>query len=189
VLADVDATLADWLSAALPAGTELDFAPPADLAERRRGRGARMVNLFLHDVRADPAGLAAAEVYLRDEQGRVRGVQSPLRRYRLDYLVTAWAEDVRAEHRLLGQVLAAPGGGDALAGDALRGELRELNLPLPVELCGQDEPVFWAALGLPARTALRLTVTAPVPPVVRLDVAPPVQRVGVAATQLPGVTR
>jgi hypothetical protein len=184
VLADVDASLAAWLSNELPAGTTIDFASPAGLVDHRRsGRSACTVNLFLHDIVADPAGQSSTEVYLRDSRGRVCGVQSPLRRYRLSYLVTAWGADTDEEHRLLGLVLAAHGGVETLTGERLHGVLRELDIPVPIELGlvgrGPGEPGMWASLGLPARASFELCVTAPVPPVVRTDIAPQVRRVGV----------
>jgi Pvc16 N-terminal domain len=191
VLADVDASLAAWLSAELPAGTTIDFAPPAGLVDHRRsGRSARTVNLFLHDIVADPSGMAAAPVYQRDDRGRVRSVQQPLRRFRLSYLVTAWAPDTQDEHRLLGQVLAAQV--DALAGEQLHGSLRELNLPIPVELGGPGrggEPLLWASLGLPARASVELTATATVPPGPQPGLPPSVQKVELGMREIDGVAR
>lgn len=183
VLADVDDSLAAWLRTALPDGTRIDFGSPAALIDyRRTGRSPCTVNLFLHDIVEDVTGLATSSVYVRGTDGRVRGTQTPLRQYRLSYLITAWATDAAEEHRVLGLILAAHSGQDVLTADWLHGGLRELNIAIPVRLGahqgGPTEPATWAALGIPARTSIELSVIAPVPPVLHTDIAPPVRQVG-----------
>jgi hypothetical protein len=190
----VDASLAAWLSPALPAGARIDFASPAGLIDHRRtGKAACTVNLFLHDIVAEDDGMAASPVRIRDADGRVRATELPLRRYRLSYLLTVWATDAAEEHRVLGMVLARHSGLDQLGADALSGGLREFGLPLPIRLgvprAPAGEPGIWAALGVPARTSVELVVIAPVPPAVTTDIAPPVERVELAARQLPAPNR
>jgi hypothetical protein len=151
------------------------------------------MNLFLHDIAADPAGMASSQVYVRDDRGRVRAVRQPLRSYRLSYLVTAWAPDTEDEHRLLGQVLATHGAVDVLSGDRLHGSLRELNLPVPIELGGagrgSGEPLLWASLGLPARASVDLTVTAVMPPARGTELPPPVRQVELGLRPVDGVAQ
>ncbi len=189
MLADVDASLAAWLVAELPAGATIDFASPAGLVDHRRtGKSACTVNLFLHDISEDLTGMAGAEVYLRDANGRVNAAQGPLRRYQLSYLVTVWATDTEEEHRILGLVLAAHGRNEVLTAPWLHGSLRDLNIPMPVRLgmtsTNVGDPSRWAALGLPARASVELTITAPVPPDLRTNLAPPVRTVGLAVNDI-----
>jgi hypothetical protein len=193
VLADVDDSLAAWLRAALPDGTRIDFGSPAALIDyRRTGRSPCTVNLFLHDIVEDVAGLATTSVYVRGADGRVMGTQAPLRHYRLSYLITAWAADAAEEHRVLGQILAAHSGHDVLTTDWLHGALRELDIAIPVRLgahqSGPTEPSTWAALGIPARTSIELSVIAPVPPTLNTDIAPPVRQVGLDVGAIPRPT-
>jgi hypothetical protein len=182
VLADVDDSLAAWLRATLPDGTRIDFGSPAALIDyRRTGRSPCTVNLFLHDIVEDATGLTTSSVYVRGVDGRVLGTQAPLRHYRLSYLITAWATDAAEEHRMLGLILAAHSGKDVLTPDLLHGGLRGLDIAMPVRLGahqgGPTDPVTWAALGIPARTSIELSVIAPVPPVLNTDIAPPVRQV------------
>jgi hypothetical protein len=76
-------------------------------------------------------------------------------------------------------VIGAHAERDVLDGDHLRGSLRQLD-PLPIRLgwspaIGRHE--VWGALGLPMRTALELTVTAPALPSRLRAVAPPVEAI------------
>jgi hypothetical protein len=186
VLADVDASLSAWLGAELPAGATIDFASPAGLVDHRRtAKSARTINLFLHDIVEELEGMSGTDVYLRDASGRVSAMHAPLRRYRLTYLVTAWASDTEEEHRFLGLVLAAHSRNEVLTAPWLCGSLRQLNIPMPIRLgmvsTGVADVGRWAALGLPARAGIELTITAPVPPDLRTDIAPPVRRVDLDA--------
>jgi hypothetical protein len=127
--------------------------------------------LFLHGV--EPAADQPPEVDLpvRDERGRVVAMRTPARRYVLTYLVTARGRDVAEEHRTLGLVLAAHAATDVLTGPLLTGQLAELDVPVPIEVGPASPDTVWAALGVPARLALVLRVTAAVPPMQRTDFA------------------
>lgn len=186
MLADVDASLSAWLGAELPAGATIDFASPAGLVDHRRtAKSARTINLFLHDIVEELDGMSGTDVYLRDASGRVSAMHAPLRRYRLTYLVTAWASDTEEEHRFLGLVLAAHSRNEVLTAPWLCGSLRPLGIPMPIRLgmvsTGVGDVGRWAALGLPARAGIELTITAPVPPELRTDIAPPVRKVDLDA--------
>jgi hypothetical protein len=168
VLADVDASIGAWLADELPAGTEIGFEPPALLAATQRSpRRATAVNLFLHAITEDLDCLAAAPLRLRTTDGRGTTTVAPPRNYYLSYLVTAWAADVAEEHELLGAVIGAHAERDAIDAQHLRGTLRDLGGALPIRL-GWSPAVarqeFWAALGLPMRTSVELTVNAPALP-------------------------
>ncbi len=181
VLADIDSSIRAWLVAELSAGTEIGFEPPGLLAGiQRRPRHAGIVNLFLYAVSENLDGVPAARVQVRDTDGRMTGTLAPDRSYHLSYLVTAWAADVAEEHELLGAVLGAHAEQDSLGTDYLRGSLHHLDTALPVRVGWSPSgrgAELWAALGLPMRTALDLTVTAPALPSRLRHVAPPVETV------------
>jgi Pvc16 N-terminal domain len=184
VLADVDLSLAAWLSAALPPRTEIDFGPPASRASERTTRRPA-VNVFLHAVDEDTSGLRASEIRLRDENGRASGIMLPIRRYALTYLLTAWAGDPLAEHRLLGTVLLAHAGHDHLAGEHLRGALAETGECLPVHIGRAGHEVRWDRLGLPGHNGIVLTVLAPAVPQLAQIIAPPVEQIELVARTKP----
>lgn len=187
VLADVDSSIRAWLSAELSPGTEIGFDPPGLLSTiARRPRRAAIVNLFLYAISENLDGLPSGPVRLRNADGRVTGAVSPPRSYHLSYLVTAWAADVAEEHELLGAVLGAHAERDVLDGDHLRGSLRALE-PLPMRLGwspGHHRQEMWGALGLPMRTAVELTITAPALPSRLKPVSPPVEAIELDMSQL-----
>lgn len=184
MLADVDLSLAAWLSAALPPHTEIDFGPPARRAGERAGRHPA-VNVFLHAVDEDTTGLQASEIRLRDETGRTAGILLPTRTYALTYLLTAWAGDPLTEHRLLGAVLVAHAGHDQLGGEQLCGVLAEAGECLPVHIGRPGHEVRWNHLGLPERSALVLTVLARAVPPLDQIVAPPAEQLKLISRALP----
>jgi Pvc16 N-terminal domain len=105
-----------------------------------------------------------------------------MRSYHLSYLITAWAADTAEEHELLGAVIGAHAESDAIEKDYLRGSLRGLDSAMPMRLgwsptAGSLD--MWGALGVPMRTALELTVTAPALPSRLKLAAPPVEAVEV----------
>jgi hypothetical protein len=179
VLADLASSLREWLTAELSPGTVIGFDPPHVLAGMaRRPQRAGIVNVFLYGITEDLDGIPAARVRVLNDEGRLTGTVAPARNYHLTYLVTAWAADTEEEAELLGAVIGAHAERDALGGEHLRGCLRELDTALPVRLGwtpggrGHD---LWSALGVPMRTALDLTVTAPVQPSRLRPPAPPVK--------------
>ncbi|MEA5365221.1 Pvc16 family protein [Amycolatopsis sp., V23-08] len=186
MLHDVDSALRTWLFAELPAEVEIAFEAPGAVTTRR---GRPVLGLFLYEIGEELDGQAGTGIRLRGPDGRVTGTVLPVRRYRLTYLVTAWAATVAAEHELLGAVLAAHAGRPALEPDLLAGRLGVPAEPLPVRLgrhrAGGAEHDLWHALGVPLRTALDLTVTAPVVPARLEDPAPPVRAVALGVADEP----
>jgi hypothetical protein len=186
VLADLTSSIHTWLAAELAPGTEIGSDPPALLSGiQRRPRRAGILNMFLFAVTEDLDGLPAAPIRVRDGKGRVTGSTSPGRSYHLSYLVTAWAADPAEELDLLGAVITAHAEQDCLAGENLQGSLRVLDSALPVRLgwapmTGNAD--LWGALGLPMRTALVLTVTAPALPRRLRQAAPPVRSLELEVT-------
>jgi hypothetical protein len=168
VLADVDLSLAAWLSAALPPRTEIDFGPPAQHIEGR-ARAHPRVSVFLHAVEEDITGMPAGEIRLRDAAGRPTGVMLPTRRYAVTYLLTAQAADPLAEHRLLGAVLVAHANQDQLGPEHLRGVLAEADVWLPIHIGRADRALARDRAATPDRSGLVLTVLAPaVPPLAQI---------------------
>jgi len=189
VLADVDSSLQAWLTTQLAPGTEVGFDNPTLLTGiAPRPRRAGIVNLFLHTVTENLDGMAAGPVRVRDAAGRVTAVHSTSRSYHLSYLVTAWASGAAEEHELLGALIGAHTDCDALGVDHLRGSLRVLAAGLPMRVgwtpAGQSVEI-WGALGIPMRTALDLTVTAPALPTRFEQPAPPVEAIALAAAGVP----
>jgi len=184
VLADLDSSLGAWLAAALPARTDIDFGSPDALAADRPRRRP-LVNLFLHTVEEDTSGLAAADVRLRDPDGRIRSALLPTRRYAVTYEVTAWAADVTEEHRLLGAVLSAHAGRDTLDGDCLHGALRLVDTHIPIVIGAVGRPVPPDRVDAPRRTGLGLTVVVPVFPTPAAQTAPPAENLDLIATTAP----
>ncbi|OLR92403.1 Pvc16 family protein [Actinokineospora bangkokensis] len=181
MLADVDSSLRAWLTDELAPGTEIGFDPPGLLTGiPRRPRRAGIVNLFLHAVTENLDGLPAGRVRVRDTEGRVTGSHVAHRSYHLSYLVTAWAADTTEEHELLGALIGAHTERDALHPDHLRGCLSVLDTALPVRLGwtpAARTAELWSAVGVPMRTALDLTITAPALPARFEPPAPPVEAV------------
>lgn len=181
MLADIASSIRAWLAAELAPGTEIGFEPPGLLAAiQRRPRRAGIVNLFLYAVGENLDGVPAARVRLRNADGRVTGTLAPTRSYHLTYLVTAWAADTAEELELLGAVLGAHAEQDTLGPDYLRGSMHSLDTALPLRLgwspAGRGQEL-WGALGVPMRTALDLTVTAPALPSRLRPTAPAVRTV------------
>ena len=181
MLADITSSIRAWLTAELSPGTEIGFESPSLLAAiQRRPRRAGIVNLFLYAVTENLDGVPAARVRVRNAEGRVTGTLAPTRSYHLSYLVTAWAADTAEELELLGAVLGAHAEEDSLGPDYLRGSLHSLETALPVRLGWSPmhrSQEMWGALGVPMRTALDLTVTAPALPSRLRQPAAPVRTV------------
>lgn len=183
MLADLDSSLGAWLADALPARTDVDFGSPDDLPAERPRRA--IVNLFLYSVEADTSGLAAADVRLRDADGRVRSAQLPTRRYAVTYLVTARAHDPAEEHRLLGAILVAHATRDILDGDCLRGDLTGVDAHIPIIIGADGAPAVPGRIDAPRRAALTLTVVVPVFPLPAREIAPPAENIDLIAGSLP----
>lgn len=175
VLADVDSSIRAWLTDELSAGIDIAFDPPPRSETRSR---APQVNLFLYAITEDLDGMPAAPLRLRAADGRQTGTMAPPRSYHLSYLVTAWASGVAEEHELLGAVIGAHAENDVLDQEHLRGTLRDLDSPLPIRVgwspAGAAREI-WTALGVPMRTSVELTVTAPALPSRLKPLAPPVE--------------
>ena len=175
VIHDVDRSLVRWLGRCLPAGVAVRLSgprpdwlttPPEPL----------LLNAFLYDIREDTRLLHSETTPLRDTDGHTTARRAPTRRYRLRYLLTAWADDELAEHELLATVLAGAVSLLAIPADCLVGSLAAAGELVPVRCAPVgDDPVgvhLWTQMGLPPRTTLDLVVTAPLVPEPVTDLAP-----------------
>jgi hypothetical protein len=149
------------------------------------------IDLFLHDVVEELDGRSADWADMRDDDGRVVARQPPLRRYRLSYLVTAWAPSTEIEHQLLSKVLRAiveadtaplPAEGFGVDADLIVVALTQSTLP------AHD---LWGPLKTEPRASLRLTVTAPLRPQPVTEIAPPAETLtlGVGGPDRAGVQK
>jgi len=185
MLGDLDQSLAAFLRGLLPDGTAVRFDPPVPSWVTAPPQPP-LLAAYLYDVREAPQPPAADIVLTRDENDRAIGWQRPVRRYRVSYLLSAWAGDAPGrEHELLGAVLAGCAVANAVPPDCLWGSLSGATEPVLV-VCSPADPVMgaaqhWSALGVPARTALDLMVLAPVIPPLITELAPPVEGLALSA--------
>jgi uncharacterized protein DUF4255 len=187
VLHEADESLGCWLAEAVPGGTRVSFdtphpgwaaAPPA----------SPLLDAFLCHVGEDSDGRLAGWAPVRDTDGRTIGREQPPRRYVLCYLVTAWTTGpAQACHELLGALLTACAGLDALPPGCLRGSLAAAGLPVllrcPPAVADTGHTRWWAGFGLPPKTLLELHLVVPVvPPGVAVAAPAREVSVGLAAT-------
>ena len=134
------------------------------------------LNLFLWDIRrsADEAA-AGRERVVRDgrEMWRER-----LPRIAFSYLVTAWTNETRDEHRLLGQALRTLLANSEIAAEHLSGELAELDTVPTLKVArpqAKDFAEFWSAIDGQLKPGLDVTVIASVDPAVVVPAGPPTE--------------
>jgi hypothetical protein len=189
VIDDVDASVLALLRSVIPQReAAVRFDPPTpQWASSLKGA---CVNLFLHDIVEELGGRGADWTDVRADDGRVVARQPPLRRYRLSYLVSAWASSSEVEHRLLSRVLRTMVEADHLPAEALVGSLVEEGRcvdvavadPSPSRLRPHD---LWSALGTPPRACFEFVVTAPLRPTPSTEAAPPVETVTLDVSKEP----
>lgn len=157
-------------------GVHVSFeAPTRDWAARQNGP---TVNAYLYDIREEFSRRETGMRDIRDERGLVVGRRSPLRYFRLSYLVTSWTKRVEDEHRLLAAVLTGLLGHEVLA-PAGSGALARLGVPIPLTVAAPPQETrsladIWSALGGDLKPSLDVVVTAPFPQQADAAVAPPV---------------
>jgi hypothetical protein len=179
VLNLVDQSLEAFLRAEVPLpANQIDIsfvAPDRDWAARTT---KPTVSLYLWDVRVNLRERESGVEVFRDEDGTVRR-QVPKPRMDLRYLVTAWTNDVRDEHQLLGSVLGALYSQRELPLDYLAKGYAEVR-PVPAMTVAQpdarDSADFWSALGGRLKPGLDLIVTATLDVALAHEVGPPVLR-------------
>ncbi|MFF4369381.1 Pvc16 family protein [Streptomyces sp. NPDC001594] len=153
-----------------PPPTSLDTSPEPD--GRPRGIG---IHLF-HIAAADQ-GRAVDAVEVRDGSCRVVGRRPPVRRYRTRWLVWSWAPTAPERLELLDGVLALLAAEPVLPEGAAGPELAAGG-PLQLETApaagtAAELAGVFAGLGVPARPALELVLTAGLVPPVEPVSGPP----------------
>lgn len=154
VISEADEALVALLRAALPTGTVVTLDHPDPQWTEP------VVCVLLHAVREDVAARHAFWQDDVDQRGHVVARRPPSRRYRLCYLLAAFAGDAAGEHRLLDAALGA-----LATEDTAHISVGHPDLPAaPAEL--------WQALGVPPRGGLDVVVTTIVTPTPHTDLAP-----------------
>lgn len=176
----LDESLEAFLRAAVPlAQREVDVVFDAPDGEWAAGVSRPTVDLYLWDVRPNLTEREYGEEMVALDNGR-RARRDQLPRVDCRYLVTAWTREVRDEHSLLGDVLAALLLHKVIAAEHLRGPFADVR-PLPsVTLRGGDgseNSDFWSALGGQLKPGLDLVVTATLDAKALTTVGPPVEKV------------
>jgi hypothetical protein len=166
MLADLDETLRGMLKDELGRhgfeGIEIAFDAPT--REWSGQLSAPAVNLFLYDMRESEDDRPTGWTKQRVGDEYVEG--PPPLVMEVSYAITAWAQAVEDEHRLLSQVLAVLYAYPHLHEDALNGRLRNGSQALTIKAkVGQakgDKADFWTAVGGQYKASLdyvvRLTV-------------------------------
>jgi hypothetical protein len=173
MIAEVDEALCRALARVLPKGTVVRLDPPKPTWQTEKPSQA--IDLFLFNLAGDPRGAAVGYEETRDADGRVLYRQDPPRRYQLSYLVTARAPKIAEEHELLDTALRALTDGESLPESCLPDALLETGMPVLVDLDPAGPGPLWTSLGMPARAAFVLSVSAPHRPKPDTDLAPPAE--------------
>jgi len=179
VIAEVDEALCRALARVLPKGTVVRLDPPKPTWQTEKPSQA--IDLFLFNLAGDTRGAASGWEEVRDAQGRVLSRQEPPRRYQLSYLVTARAPQIAEEHELLDTALRALTDSEQLPESCLPEALLETGMPVLVDLDPAGPGHLWTSLGMPARAAFVLTVSAPHRPKPDTELAPPAEKIDLQA--------
>jgi len=175
----LDETLEAFLRDVVPLpARDVDIAFDAPDGEWSASLSTRpTVDLYLWDIRPNMAEREFGEVIIEEGDGR-RYRRDPLPRVDCRYLVTAWTSEVRDEHSLLGDVLAALLLHPVIEAEHLHGPFAEVR-PLPALKLrsgdGSENSDFWSALGGQLKPGLDLVVTATLDAALRGPAGPPVE--------------
>jgi hypothetical protein len=182
MISDVDASLTAMLKAEALSGGEADVvfdAPTTDWSARRSGPA---VNVFLYDIREDPARRDLGKTITRDHTGKITGRKAGMRYYRLSYLISAWTKRPEDEHRLLGQLLETLLEHDRIPPRYLKGRFSQETVLLQMaQATGAEHSMsdLWGALGGELKPSLDLVTIVPMRPKWEYDRGP-----GVSERQL-----
>lgn len=181
----LDESLKAFLRATVPLpGRQVDISFDAPDKDWGAGVTKPTVNLFLWDVRRNADEKESGFEIVEDEEGN-KTRRPPMPRIDCRYVVTAWTNEIRDEHALLGQVLTTLLQHDTLSAEHLQGAYAPVR-PIPTlsvaAADGDDQTDFWSALGGQLKPGLDLLVTATVDAGIMYEVGPPVDRyeIGIA---------
>jgi hypothetical protein len=184
VIHEVDAAMRALVEERAIGNDEVEVVFDAPTREWSGRRNAPTINIYLYDIRED---MRRRERGMVNEYGapdtadatRVIARHLPPRHFKLSYLITAWTQRPEDEHRLLSELLKCFLRYDALPPELLRGELAELELPVPVTVAlpPPEDRAFadvWSALGGELRPSIDVVVSAPVSTGQHWEAGPPV---------------
>lgn len=187
----LDETLEAFLRNVVPLpARDVDIAFEAPDGEWSAALSSRpTVDLYLWDIRPNLSERDYGEVIVEEADGR-RFRRDPMPRIDCRYLVTAWTSEVRDEHSLLGDVLAALLLHPVISAEHLRGVFADVR-PLPgLRLRagdGSENSDFWSALGGQLKPGLDLVVTVTLDAAMRAAAGPPTEQITVRTA--PGTDR
>jgi hypothetical protein len=147
VITEVDDALCRLLGRRMPEGTVVRLDPPKPTWQTERP--SNTIDLFLFGLHDDT---------------RVPAQQETVRRCELSYLVTARAEKIHEEHRLLDRALRTAMFADTVPADCMSGSLAESGQPVYIRIADTGPGALWTSLGMPARAAFVMTVSVPMMP-------------------------
>lgn len=164
---DVDESLRALVRRDVVQGADIDVvldAPTRDWAGRRN---APTIDLYLYDIREDLRRRQFGVVDVQDEAGRTVARRSPVRFFKLSYLLTAWTQRPEDEHRLLSALLQCFLRNDHIPREVLAGSLAEEGVPFQVTMAippPEDRALsdVWSALGGELKPSLDLVVITPI---------------------------
>jgi hypothetical protein len=182
VIAEVDEALCRALARVLPKGTVVRLDPPKPTWQTEKPSQA--IDLFLFNLAGDPQGAESGSEEVRDGRGAVLSRQDPPRRFRLSYLVTARAPKIAEEHELLDTALRALTDSESLPASCLPDALLETGMAVRVDLDPAGPGHLWTSLGMPARAAFVLSVSAPHRPQPVTDLAPPADKIDLRSSDV-----
>jgi hypothetical protein len=168
VIPDVDKALKDLIEQAVP-GTPVMFNAPTGAWSDQIGT-AQTINVFLYDLRQDPAYTSVGAIGLRQQPNGWDSATSPThtidppRSYVLSYMITAWYSDPGDMHRILQDILI-----ELTAHTTLDVAFSDVLTPLnPTAVMFVADPPdtrtiseLWSSLGNPPLPNINCRVTLP----------------------------
>ena len=106
-------------------------------------------------------------------------------RIAFSYLLTAWTNEARDEHRLLGSALTTLLATAQIEDEFLAQDLREVMPPPTLRVArpdAKDFAEFWSAIDGELKPGLDITVTATVDPNLLIEAGPPITEFGTGLT-------
>jgi hypothetical protein len=190
VIDAIDDALETWLGSVLrPAQIEiasrLELDTPAATPP--------VLRAFLYDVVEEDCSRGAYLDDVRDDDGRIVARLRPPRHFALSYLLTVSAPDARAEHALLGRVVAAAIESESLPVDLLPDALRDGGHAVPIRVAparaaGTGAAAVMAAADAGWRSYVDLVLVVPVLPTPITEIAPPATQLDLDVNREPNAS-
>ncbi|MEV4316507.1 Pvc16 family protein [Actinocrispum sp. NPDC049592] len=148
MITEVDDALCRLLGRRMPEGTVVRLDPPKPTWQTERP--SNTIDLFLFGLHDD---------------SNVPAQRDSVRRCELSYLVTARAEKIHEEHRLLDRALRTAMFAGTLPADCMSDSLAATtNEPIFLRIASTGPGALWTSLGMPARAAFVMNVSVPMVP-------------------------